>query len=155
MKKIFFDKQDSPGNRVFVLIMIIFLGIYMVATLGSLNEQIKGISGVIGFTASVIFFGKQFIFKYYLGWNKKGFVIKINSFLTNSYAYRDIKSYTFKEKRLEIVDQQESSKIIALEQVIPEDIEPSKVSLTTPCPAKQNKLVEPRIASEKVLAQCR
>ena len=136
MKKVYFDRQDSLGNKILVFIMVLFLIIYVITMLGSLSEKINGISGVIGFGASVIFFGKQFIFRYYLGWNKKGFVIKINSFLSYSYAYRDIKSFSFKENRLEILDQHDSSKIYDLNKIIPEDIERIKVILNSAIPGK-------------------
>ena len=59
----------------------------------------KGISA-IGFFLQVIYFSKMFWYKNYVQWNKKGAVIRINSWSGKSFSFNQIKKAELIEKKL-------------------------------------------------------
>lgn len=135
MKRIYFDKQSSPFNKLLALVMIVFLTIYIFTTLTEGREQLNSITGVIGLSASIIFFGKQFIFRNYFAWNKKGFVIKTNSFFSKSYSFAGIEAYSFNKSSFEVIEQNGNKVNFDLTKVRPEDIQRVQAILHEHLPA--------------------
>ena len=63
-----------------------------------LNKRISA----IGFFLQVIYFSKMFWYKNYVQWNKKGAVIRINSWSSKSLSFDQIKKTELIEKKLVI-----------------------------------------------------
>ncbi|MCE2613164.1 hypothetical protein LVD13_09295 [Flavobacteriaceae bacterium D16] len=102
MKKVFFDKLDSRNNKFLALPMIVFMLIYLYTAFADRQSSLHQISAILGFGFSIIFLGKQFFFRNYIGWNKKGITIRLNSLLSKSISFNDISSYSFRNKKLEV-----------------------------------------------------
>jgi len=101
-KKIHFDNMKS---WIWVIILILSL-IFILAETFELFEfenpkLIKRISA-IGFFLQVIYFSKMFWYKNYVQWNKKGAVIRINSWSAKSLSFDQIKKTELIEKKLVI-----------------------------------------------------
>ena len=79
MKKIFFDKPDSPKNKILAIPMIVFLLIYICSAFNNRDSNLHSIAAIIGFRFAVVFMGRQCFYRYYLGWNKKGMTIKLEN----------------------------------------------------------------------------
>ncbi|MBL7471212.1 hypothetical protein [Robertkochia sediminum] len=103
MKKIFFDKLDGRNNKLLGIPMVVFVLIYVYTAFTDRDSNIHQISVILWLGFSAIFFGKQFFFKNYNGWNKKFITIKLNTFLSKYILFKDISSYTFENEILEIV----------------------------------------------------
>jgi len=103
MKKVFFDKLDSRKNKLLAIPMIVFLLIYVFTAFTNPDSSLHKISAILGFGLSVVFFGKQFFYRNYLGWNKKGMTIKLNSLFSKTISFSEIGSYAIEKNRLEIV----------------------------------------------------
>jgi hypothetical protein len=103
MKKIHFDNLNKSWFLITILISsIIFLlfGIFEFIPFENpkINEKIRA----VGFLLQVIYFSRMFWFKNYIQWNKKGAVIKINSFIGKSLSFDEIKTTELNEKKLTI-----------------------------------------------------
>ena len=61
-----------------------------------LNKRISA----VGFFLQVIYFSKMFWYKNYVQWNKKGAVIRINSFSAKSLSFDQIKKTELNDKKL-------------------------------------------------------
>ena len=58
---------------------------------------------MIGYVAMIIFFARMFYGKYYVGWNKIGITIRLNSFFSNkSFNFKDVTSTVFENEFLTI-----------------------------------------------------
>ena len=78
-----------------------FLGI--VGFLGENKAQWYKILQMIGYVAMIIFFARMFYGKYYVGWNKIGITIRLNSFFSNkSFNFKDVTSTVFENEFLTI-----------------------------------------------------
>ena len=102
MKRVYFDKLDSRKNKVLAIPMVIFLIIYIYASFNNRDATLQAVSGIIGFGLSIIFIGKHFFFRNYIGWNKKGITIKLNSLVSKTISFNKIASFVIKNERLEI-----------------------------------------------------
>ena len=63
-----------------------------------INKRISG----VGFLLQALFFSRMFWYKNYIQWNKKGAVIRINSFIGKSLSFDQIKTTELNEKKLKI-----------------------------------------------------
>ena len=63
-----------------------------------LNKRISA----VGFFLQVIYFSKMFWYKNYVQWNKKGAVIRINSFSAKTLSFDQIKKTELNDKKLTI-----------------------------------------------------
>ena len=93
MKKIYFDRLDSTFHKALMIPTLVFFGIYLYATLADADPTLKAISGVLGFGMLIFFLGKPFFYRNYVGWNKRGVTIKLNSFFSKTLSFRDIESF--------------------------------------------------------------
>ena len=103
MKKIHFDNLSKNWFLITILILsIIFLLVGIFEFIPFENPKInKKISGV-GFLLQALYFSRMFWFKNYIQWNKKGAVIRINSFMGKSLSFDEIKKTELNEKKLTI-----------------------------------------------------
>ena len=101
MKKIHFDNLRKNWFLITILILsIIFLLVGIFEFIPFENPKInKKISGV-GFLLQALYFSRMFWFKNYIQWNKKGAVIRINSFMGKSLSFDEIKKTELNEKKL-------------------------------------------------------
>lgn len=103
MKRIRFNKYNDWKNKalMFVAVICFFLGI--VGFLGENKAQWYKILQMIGYVAMIIFFARMFYGKYYVGWNKIGITIRLNSFFSNkSFNFKDVTSTVFENEFLTI-----------------------------------------------------
>lgn len=100
IKKIHFDNMK---NWIWIAILILSLIFIFGGTFEIFkfeNPKLnKGISA-IGFFLQVIYFSKMFWYKNYVQWNKKGAVIRINSWSGKSFSFNQIKKAELIEKKL-------------------------------------------------------
>lgn len=96
MKRIKFDNLSKDWKlRLLIIFSIIFLfiGIFEIPIFN--NSRYNELLIKIGFLFQVLFFGRMFVFKNYVQWNKKGIYIKVNRFLGINLNYEDIKSLDY------------------------------------------------------------
>ena len=96
MKRIKFDNLSKDWKlRLLIIFSIIFLfiGIFEIPIFN--NSRFNELLIKIGFLFQVLFFGRMFVYKNYVQWNKKGIYIKVNRFLGINLNYEDIKSLDY------------------------------------------------------------
>ena len=123
MKKVHFDKQDSLFNQLLLFPMLFFIGLFAYTTLNNDDSTLKMISAVLGFGLLIFQLGKQFFFKNYLGWNKRGVTIKLNSFWSKNINFTDVSSYQIQNTRLQIIRNNGSEFNFNLENIRVDDID--------------------------------
>ena len=100
MKNIHFDNMR---NWIWIAILILSL-IFILGGAFELfefeNPKLNKGMSAIGFFLQVIYFSKMFWYKNYVQWNKKGAVIRINSFSAKSLSFDQIKKTELIEKKL-------------------------------------------------------
>ena len=100
MKNIHFDNMR---NWIWIAILILSL-IFILGGAFELfeleNPKLNKGMSAIGFFLQVIYFSKMFWYKNYVQWNKKGAVIRINSFSSKSLSFDQIKKTELIEKKL-------------------------------------------------------
>ena len=103
MKRIYFDNLNKNWFFITILVLsIVFLLVGIFEFIPFENPKInKRISGV-GFLLQALFFSRMFWYKNYIQWNKKGAVIRINSFIGKSLSFDQIKTTELNEKKLKI-----------------------------------------------------
>ena len=103
MKRIRFDNLCK--NKYWIIIMIlalIFILIGFFQPFEIKNPKIYKYLNVTGFLLQTIYWSKLFWFKNTVQWNKKGAVIRINSFMGESVSFKEIKKTELVEKKLTI-----------------------------------------------------
>jgi len=101
MKKIHFDNLRK--NNYLIIIMILSLVFILVGFFQPFeieNPKVYKYLNVTGFLFQTIYWSKLFWFKNTVLWNKKGVVIRINSFMGESLSFDQIKKTEFNEKKL-------------------------------------------------------
>ena len=103
MKRIHFDNLNKNWFLITILVLsIVFLLVGIFEFIPFENPKInKGISG-IGFLLQGLFFSRMFWYKNYMQWNKKGAVIRINSFFGKSLSFDQIRMTELDGKTLKI-----------------------------------------------------
>ena len=102
MKKIYFDdisnlKKNWPKLSVLILSLIMILfGTFTDILSENWNKWIKA----SGFLLFSIYFLSKVLRKNYVQWNKKGAVVRINSFMGKSLRFDEIKMTELIEKKL-------------------------------------------------------
>ena len=100
MKKIHFDDMR---NWIWVAILILSLIFILGGTFELFefeNPKLNKRISAVGFFLQVIYFSKMFWYKNYAQWNKKGAVVRINSFLGKTLRFDEIKTTELNEKKL-------------------------------------------------------
>ena len=101
MKKIHFDNLNKSWFLMTILILsIIFLLFGIFELIPFENPEINQNIRAVGFLLQTIYFSRMFWFKNYIQWNKKGAIIRINSFLGKSLSFDKIKKTELKENKL-------------------------------------------------------
>ena len=103
MKRIHFDNLNKNWFLITILVLsIVFLLVGIFEFIPFENPKInKGISG-IGFLLQGLFFSRMFWYQNYMQWNKKGAVIRINSFFGKSLSFDQIRMTELDGKTLKI-----------------------------------------------------
>lgn len=103
MKRIHFDNLNKNWFLITILVLsIVFLLVGIFEFIPFENPKInKGISG-IGFLLQGLFFSRMFWYQNYMQWNKKGAVIRINSFFGKSLRFDQIRMTELDGKTLKI-----------------------------------------------------
>tara|TARA_R110002073_G_C8981772_1_gene537027 strand:- start:51 stop:473 length:423 start_codon:yes stop_codon:yes gene_type:complete len=99
-KKIHFDNMK---NWIWIVILILSLIFILAGTFELFefeNPKLNKRISAIGFFLQVIYFSKMFWYKNYVQWNKKGAVVRINSFMGKSLRFDEIKMTELIEKKL-------------------------------------------------------
>ncbi|GGZ66731.1 hypothetical protein [Mesonia mobilis] len=113
MKKIHFDNMK---NWIWITILILSLILILTGGLELFefeNPKLnKGLSAS-GFFLQVIYYSKMFWHKNYVQWNKKGAVIRVNSWSGKSLSFDQIKKTELTEKKLIIT--KDNGKIVTFD----------------------------------------
>jgi hypothetical protein len=98
MKKIHFDDMKNW----YWIVILILSGIFILCGGFDLfeNSKINKALTVVGFLLQIIYFSRMFLYKNYVQWNKKGAVIRINSFSAKSLSFDQIKTTEMNDKKL-------------------------------------------------------
>ena len=122
MKKIHFDNLNKSWFlRTILILSIIFLLVGIFEFIPFENPKInKRISG-IGFLLQALFFSRMFWYKNCMQWNKKGAVIRINSFMGKSLSFDKIKKTELNEKKLTITKINEKKIAFDLNEIAESD----------------------------------
>lgn len=102
MKSIHFDNMR---NWIWIIILVLSIVFILVGTFEVFEFQYPKINkriSAMGFSLQIVYFSKMFWYKNYVQWNKKGAVIKINSFMGKSLSFDDIKMTELVDKKLSI-----------------------------------------------------
>jgi len=96
MKRIKFDNLSKNWRLkllVICSIVFLFLGIFEISVF---NDSFFNESFIkIGFLFQVLFFGRMFVYKNYVQWNKKGIYVKVNCFIGINFSFEEIKSIDY------------------------------------------------------------
>jgi len=104
MEKIHFDNFQKSWFLITILILsIILLLIGIFEFIPFENPQInkRMLSGV-GFILPALLFSRMLCYKNYFGWNRKGAVIRINSFMGKLLSFDQVKTTELNEKVLTV-----------------------------------------------------
>ena len=100
MKRVHFDNLGK--NKYWIIIILLSLVLIFIEELPIEFENPKAYSYIraSGFFLQAIYWSKLFWFKNTVQWNKKGAVIRINSFMGKSLSFDQIKKTELTEKKL-------------------------------------------------------
>lgn len=101
MRKIHFDNPKKNWFLTTILILSFICLLFGIIELipfenPKANKQITG----VGFLMQVLYFSRMFWYKNYVQWNKKGAVIRINSFWGKTLNFSEIKAVERSDKKL-------------------------------------------------------
>lgn len=122
MKRIKFDNLSENWKlKLLIICSMIFLlfGIFDISVFNdsTLNESfIK-----IGFLFQVLFFGRMFVYKNYVQWNKKGIYIKVNRFQGTNLRFEDVKRIDYQDKTILVKKNNGKEILINLCNIHPSD----------------------------------
>lgn len=101
MKRIHFDNLGKNNYWVLLIILsLIFIFIVQIEPFEFENKKIYKYISSCGFLLQALYFSRMFWFKNYIQWNKKGAVIRINSFTGKSLRFDKIKATKLNEKEM-------------------------------------------------------
>jgi hypothetical protein len=109
-KKIHFDNMKSWIWITILILSLIFILVGAFELFEFENQKLNKRISAIGFFLQVIYFSKMFWYKNYVRWNKKGAVIRINSWSGKSLSFDQIKKTELIEKKL-IITKDNGSKV--------------------------------------------
>lgn len=124
MKRIHFDNLNIR-KWFWIAIMIlslifILIGFFEVFEFDNpkLNARIRA----VGFLLQMVYYSKMFWYKNYIQWNKKGAVIRINSFLLKSLSFDQIQKTELTQNELIITKYNGKAVIFNLNAIAENDI---------------------------------
>ncbi len=100
MKRIHFDHIKHWIWTAILILSVVFVLIGTFEFFEFENSKFHKSLSAIGFFLQVIYFSKMFWYKNYMHWNKKGAVIRINSWIGTSFSFNQIKTTELHEKQL-------------------------------------------------------
>ena len=100
MKRIHFDTMLNWIWIVIVVLSVVFILIGTFEIFEFENSEINKRISFVGFLLQVIYVTLVFWYKNYVLWNKRGSIIRINSFMTKSLNFDQIKTSELDEKKL-------------------------------------------------------
>ena len=124
MKKIHFDNISKNKLSIAILVLCILcflIGIFNIIPFE--NEETNRYILEAGIILLMLNLSKMLWFKYYVQWNKKGAVIKIDSFFGKTIRFTDVKSTELKNKKLIVTKANNTSVVFNLDKINPSDIE--------------------------------
>ena len=103
MKRLRFNRYNDWINISLLVLAIfgLFFGIF--EFFGEPKTEWDKVMSKIGSIALVLYFARQLFGKNYIGWNKIGITIKINSYRGKSFNFEDIKATSFENGVLRII----------------------------------------------------
>jgi len=103
MERIKFDDLQSKKARIIIIFSAILTLIGIFKPFNLFSEEIYKWLFALGVFILFIFFSRMFWFKNYVQWNKKGIVIKLNSWFGfgKSIKFSEIKSINFEANTIE------------------------------------------------------
>lgn len=122
MKRIKFDNLSKDWKlRLLIIFSIIFLfiGIFEIPIFN--NSRFNELLIKIGFLFQVLFFGRMFVYKNYVQWNKKGIYIKVNRFLGTNLSFDDIAKIDYQNDTILIKKKNDKEILINLHNIHPSD----------------------------------
>ncbi len=123
MKRLIFNHLSSKSNGLLVVIGIICFFLGSIDLFTETNSIWNKRLFALGFILQSVFFMRMLLGKYYIGWNKAGATIRIDSFLGKSFNFKDVKSTDISENILTIVKKDSSKIELDLSKIHSEDIE--------------------------------
>ena len=104
MEKIQFDNLQSKRVSILMILAAIFILVGVFKPFNLFSAEIYKWMSFLGFLLQIILFSRMFWFKNYVQWNKRGIVIKIDSWFGfgESLKFNDIKSINFEETTIEL-----------------------------------------------------
>ena len=124
MKRIHFDNLGK--NKYWIIIILLSLVLILVEFFKPFeleNPKVYKYMNVIGFLLQAIYWSKLFWFKNTVQWNKKGAVIRINSFMGKSLSFDQIKKTELNEKKLIITKNGGEIVTFDLTEIVESDIQ--------------------------------
>ena len=100
MKRIHFDTMRNWIWIVIVVLSVVFILSGTFEIFEFENPEINKRISFVGFLLQVIYVTRVFWYKNYVLWNKRGAIIRINSFMTKSLNFDQIKTSELDEKKL-------------------------------------------------------
>ncbi|WP_116770872.1 hypothetical protein [Maribacter litoralis] len=120
-KKIQFDNMNNWIWIVILILSLIFILIGSFELIEFENPKLNKSISAIGFFLQVIYFSKMFWYKNYVQWNKKGVVVRINSFMGKTLRFDEIKKTELIEKKLIITKENGTTVTFDLNKIAKSD----------------------------------
>lgn len=121
MKRIHFDNMKNSFWIVILILSIIFIVGGTFELFQFENAKSNKWMSIVGFFLQAIYFSKMFWYENYVQWNKKGALIKINSFMGKSLIFNEIKTIELNDKKLKITKINDSTVIFDLNDITESD----------------------------------
>jgi hypothetical protein len=86
------------------------------------NSKLNARIRAVGFLLQMVYYSKMFWYKNYIQWNKKGAVIRINSFLLKSMSFEQIQKTELTQNELIITKYNGKAVIFNLKAIAENDI---------------------------------
>ena len=106
-----------------LILSIIFLLFGIFELIPFENPEINQNIRAVGFLLQTIYFSRMFWFKNYIQWNKKGAVIKINSFRSKSLSFNEITTTEINDEKLVVTTINEKVTTFNLRNIIKSDFQ--------------------------------
>ncbi|MBS9767446.1 MAG: hypothetical protein KGV44_07890 [Flavobacteriaceae bacterium] len=123
MKRIHFDNLNKNLFLIAIIILSIICLIIGLLQLIPNNPELNRMIMAIGFLLQLIFYSRMFWYKNYMQWNKKGAVLKINSFFGKTLNFSEIQTTNLIDKKLIITKFNGQKTTFDLENIVEEDRE--------------------------------
>ena len=113
-------------NWFWIMVLILSISFIIGGSFGIFefeNPRINKVLTTTGFLLQVIYFSRMFWYKNYVQWNKKGAVIKINSFNSKSLSFDEVIKTEINDKKLIVTTINEKITTFNLSNIIKSDVQ--------------------------------